>query len=765
MVFCDLLGSTQVSAVLDPEELSEVLQAYQAHVASTIGSFGGTIAQYLGDGVLAYFGYPQARETDAECALRASLDIIKGMSQLTHAQLQLKVRIGIATGLVVIRPMHETQVRGEPLAVGETPNLAARLQAAAPPNGILIAESTRRLVGGLFELTGPNALEVKGLSAPVAAYVVMGPSPIDSRFEALRGEATPFIGRREELGFLKWRWDHACQSDGRVVLFSGEPGIGKSRLIDRSCKELNVDAEACLRFYCSPLHTKTALFPFLSRIKKTAGFQDAATDAEKLARLTALLSPVLSDPETAAEDLSSVLGIAPPSERIAKLTAPQRREAAIRVLLDYPVALSRRHPVMIVLEDAHWLDPTSSDLLDRMVTSVADRGILLIVSARPEYQPVWNTHPSVTALALPRFGWRDGSAVISGAARGAALPPGVTEQILERGDGIPLFLEELTKTLLDSAHFSKDASDPAQQSFPPKLALPNTLKDLLTARLDNLGRAKALAQLAAVIGREVSHELLLAVSTASEAELSADLAALLASGLIYQRGAAPDAVYIFKHALIQDAAYDTLLKSRRQQLHALVAETILTKFPGTAGSQPEIIAHHLTAAEDYGRAIEFWLLAGRAQICAAADLEATDHLRRGISLLPHLGDPAKRQETELKLQTALIGPLVAVKGPFSDEVAACCQRGFELSTSGGIAPTVFPFLYGQFTHSVSTGKLRPGRRVGAALHSDCRGGELRLRHRRRQAHAGIGPAQSGRASQSTGCAGASDIGLRSGARR
>lgn len=696
VVFCDLLGSTEVSTALDPEEYSEVLQAYQSHVAKTIGSFGGTIAQYLGDGVLAYFGYPQARENDAECAVSASLDIISGMPLVAHGQLQLKVRIGIASGLVVIKQIHETQFRSEPLAVGDTPNLAARLQAAAAPNGILIAESTRRLVGGLFELEGPNLLDVKGLRAPVASYEVKGPSLIDSRFEALRGEVTPFIGRREELGFLKWRWDHACRSDGRVVLFSGEPGIGKSRLLDQSCKELGVDSENCLRFYCSPLYSQTALVPFLSRIKKAAGFHDQDTDAKKLVKLSALLATALPDAESDAADLSSALGIAPPSERTAKLTAPQRREAAIRVLLDYPLALSNRHPVLILLEDAHWIDPTSSELLDRLVAAVTERRILLVVSARPEYQPMWNSHPAVTALAVPRLGWRDGTEVISGITRGKALPPGLTEQILERGDGIPLFLEELTKTLLEGDYLAEDAS----------VALPNTLQDLLNARLDSLGPAKALAQLGAVIGREFSHALLLAVSEASETEITADLTALLASGLIYRRGVPPDAIYMFKHALIQDAAYNTLLKSRRQHLHATVAENILTKFPDIAATQAEVIAHHLTAAEDYVRAIEFWLLAGKAQIRASADLEAIDHLRRGIGLLARIPDGAQRREIELKLQTALIGSLVAVKGPFSDEVAACCERGLELSTVDGVAPTVFPFMYGQFTYLVSTGKLR-----------------------------------------------------------
>jgi predicted ATPase/class 3 adenylate cyclase len=711
VLFCDLLGSTEVSTALDPEELSEVLHLYQTHVAQVIGTYGGTIAQYLGDGVLAYFGYPQAHENDAECAIRASLDIVGKLPVLANSPFQLKVRIGIATGLVVVGQVREASIKGEPLAIGETPNLAARLQAAAPANGILIAESTRRLVGHLFNLADPVSLQVKGVTAPVSAYEVRGVSTIESRFEALRTEATPFIGREEELALITRRWTQARGGDGRAVLFSGEAGIGKSRILDRAGKDIN-GSSCAVRLYCSPLHTKTALFPFLSYLRKAADLQDGDSDAEKLAKLAAFLAPAFPAAEAAAEDFSGVLGIAPQSERQAALTPARRKEIAIKALLDYPQALCRHNPVLIVLEDAHWLDPTSIELLDRLVSAIGDQRILLVVSARPEYQPVWATHPSVTLVSLSRFGWREGAAIISGVARGKALPPELTEQILERSDGVPLFLEELTKTLLDSGVLAESASGYRLQGLLPKVALPDTLQDSLTARLDGLGPVKALAQVGATIGREFSHELLLAVSGMSDAAMTEALGKLLASGLIYRRGTPPDAIYFFKHALIQDAAYDTLLRSRRQQLHATVAQAILGTFPAIAASQPEVIAHHLTAAEDYARAIQFWLLAGKAQIRASADLEAIDHLKRGISLLRHVADEAQRQQTELALQTALIGPLVAVKGPFSPEVAACCERGLALSTTGGIAPTVFPFMYGQFTYSISTGKVRHAAEIG-----------------------------------------------------
>ena len=705
VVFCDLLGSTQAAASLDPEELSDVLQVYQRHVAEAIGRYGGTVAQFLGDGVLAYFGYPQAHENDAECAVRAGLDIVGHMPMLAQSRFQLTVRIGIATGLVVIGHVRQTVMTGELLAVGETPNLAARLQAAAPRNGILIAESTRRLVGGLFQLSDPLSVEVKGISGPVTAYAVEGVSTLDSRFEALRGEATPFVGREEEVALIRRRWDQALSGDGRVVLFSGEPGIGKSRILDRARKELDVEAGYRLRLFCSPLHMQTALYPFLSYIRKAAKLEEQESGDQQLANLTAFLQRAFVDARTAAENLASFMGLASSAKPQSAPTAAQRKEAAIKVLTDYPIALSRERPVLIILEDAHWLDPTSIELLDRLVAAVSDRRILMIVSARPEYQPVWITHPSVTLASLSRFGWREGAAMIAGVAGGRALPAELTEQILERSDGVPLFLEELTKTLLDSGMLAESGGEYALQGQLLKVALPNTLQDLLTARLDRLGPVKALAQVGAAIGREFSHELLLAVSGKSDAELTDDLSKLLASGLIYRRGAPPEAVYFFKHALIQDAAYDTLLRSRRQQLHAIVAETILNRFPAVAANQPELIAHHLTAAEDFPRAIDYWLLAGKAHIQASADLEAIGHLQRGIALLGEIDDQTVRLKTELKLQTALVGSLVAIKGPFSREVAACCERGLQLSAAG-VETTAFPFLYGQFTHSVSTGKLR-----------------------------------------------------------
>jgi class 3 adenylate cyclase/tetratricopeptide (TPR) repeat protein len=704
VMFCDLLGSTEVSSILDPEELSEVLQIYRAHVAREIAKYNGTIAQYLGDGILAYFGYPQANENDAECAIRAGLEIVRHLPALPHSKFRFNVRIGIATGLVVIGEAFETPLRGERLAIGETPNLAARLQALAPANGILIAETTRRLIGNLFDLTKPITVDVKGFADPVRAYEVKGISVIESRFEALRGEATPFIGREEEIGLLRRRWEQACQGEGRIVLLSGEAGIGKSRILDRMRKEFETVPGNCLRFFCSALHTQTALFPFISHLKKIAQLEDEDSDEAKLSALAKVYAGALENPAAAVDALAEFIGVSPQSLHHAAMSAEQRKEIAIQSILAYPVTLSRRAPVLIILEDAHWIDPTSIELLDRMVAQIQDQRILLVISARPEYQPVWTTHPAATLISLSRFGLRHCAALIAGVTGGKPLPPELTEQVLERSDGVPLFVEELTRMLLDSGWLAQEP-DGFKLVRLPKLALPNTLQDSLTSRLDRLGPVKAFAQIGSVIGREFSRKLLQAVTSLADLEIDAALSSLIASGLIYKRGVGAEAVYLFRHALIQDAAYSTLLKSRRQQIHAGIADTILDSFPRIAAAQPEVIAYHLTEAEDFARAINYWLIAGKAQIRASAYREAIGHLKRGIGLLGQIASPSQRRQLELRLQT-LIGALFAVNGPFASELAEYCEEGLALSTADGVSPMVFPFLYGQFTYNIATGKMR-----------------------------------------------------------
>jgi len=708
-MFCDLSGSTKLSTQLDPEDLYSVLSSYRTTAAEVITGLGGTVAQYLGDGILAFFGYPTAYEDDAERAVRSGLEVVRQASALqTQLSQHLRVRVGIATGLVVVGEQDGAPQSGEKSAVGEALNLAARLQALAPENGVVIAESTRRLIGTPFELREVSIPEAKGFADPITAFSVTGLSPVDGRYEGLRsGERTTFVGREEEVALLLRRWTQITQGEGRVVLLQGDPGIGKSRIVDQVCTELHNSAHSCLRFFGSRLHTQSALHPVTRQIQRSANIAEGDGDDEKLAKISQLFSSASGDSETEVRLIANLLGIAKFSKELDALGPVQKREKLLNALLNYPFILAKQNPVLIVFEDAHWMDPTSLDLLDRLAALIAEHPILLVVCARPEYQPAWADHSAVTLLSLNRLGFREGAAMISGIARGKTLPPNLTEQILNRGDGVPLIIEELTKTVLESGGLIEQADSYALRGSLPTPALPGSLHASLVARLDRQPpNVKNLVQIGAVIGREFAYKVLESVAGLPSPEIEEGLTKLAGSGLIHRRGKGPDAVYVFKHALVQDAAYSTLLKGRRQHIHAAIARTLLDKFPALAASQPEVLAHHLTVACDFPAAIQFWLAAGRSQIRASADLEGIQHLQRGIELIGEITDPSLARELELPLQAALIGPLVAVEGPCAPAVARCCERGLQLATAGSGSPYVFPFLYGHFTYLVSTGQLR-----------------------------------------------------------
>lgn len=709
VMFCDLSGSTRLSRELDPEELYGILGSYRNAAAEAVKQLDGTIAQYLGDGVLAFFGYPAANEDDAERAVRAGLEVVRQANALqTGLGRPLSVRVGIATGLVVVGEPDGMAQSGERSAVGEALNLAARLQALAPENGVIIAQNTARLLKGGFALRALSFPEARGFSQPIKAFAVLGLAAEggDAEILSLSGK-TEFVGREEEVSLLLRRWGQIAGGEGRVVLLQGDPGIGKSRIVDQLCTQLQNADHICLRFFGSRLHTQSALYPILRHIKRSAGLSDGDSEEERQAKITGLFSPFLKD--GAGLDLRPIahlMGVRQLADGFDELGAAQKRDKTLGALADYAARAAALKPLLVVFEDAHWMDPTSLDLLDRLVAQIGDHRILLIVCARPEYQPAWADHAPVTLCNLNRLGVREGAAMIASIAHGKALPASLTEQILNRGDGVPLFIEELTKAVLESGALAEQAQAYVLQGSLPALSLPGSLQASLVARLDRQPPAvKNLMQIGAVIGREFVHSVLESVADLPEADIADGLSKLTSSGLVHRRGKGPEAVYVFKHALVQDAAYSTLLKGRRQHLHGAIAKTLLEKFPAVATQQPEVLAHHLTVAGDIPRAIQFWLTAGRAQIRASADLEAIQHLQRGIELVTQLPDAAAARELEIVLQAALIGPLVAVEGPSSKRVAACCERGLQLATTGPGSPYVFPFTYGHFTHLVSTGQI------------------------------------------------------------
>jgi class 3 adenylate cyclase/predicted ATPase len=701
VMFCDLVGSTALSVRLDPEDLREVIVAYQIYVAETVVRFGGFVAKYMGDGVLAYFGYPQAHEHASERAARAGLELVRGLYERDWpSNIAPQIRIGIATGLVVVGNFAGEDATQQHGIVGETPNLAARLQALAQPNTVVIAPTTRRLTGGLFDYRDLGALALKGFADTVRAWQVMGLSAAESRFEALReAGVAPLLGRDEELELLLRRWQQAKNGEGRVVLLSGESGIGKSRLGTALLERIAGEQHLRLRYFCSPHHTDSALHPIIGQLERAARFErddDSSTKLDKLQAMLSYGSPSADDASLIAE-LLSLAGI---DRRYPRLDlAPQQRKQktleALRRLVEAP---SRHRPILAIFEDVQWIDPTSLELLDRMIELVPRLPILLLVTFRPDFDAPWAGRPQVQTLALNRLS-RPASAALVGRFGGSdGLPHDVVEEILERTDGVPLFIEELTKAVVEAGETEARVISPTP---PVPHRIPTTLHASLTSRLDRLGPAKELAQVGAVIGRRFSYALLAAVADRDESELHALLDQITAAGLVFQEGTWPHATFRFKHALVQSVAYESLLRSARQQLHARIAATLEAAFPAT---EPEQLAQHWAQAGDAERAVSNWRKAGQQAIQRSANREAIAQLTKGLRMLERLPHGLERDRTELDLQLLLAEALMADKGWTAPETRPCYDRARELCDRIGDTEGLFPVLYGQFSHHLSRGE-------------------------------------------------------------
>jgi class 3 adenylate cyclase/predicted ATPase len=673
VMFSDLVGSTALSARMDPEDFREVISAYQNSVAATVGRFGGFVAKYMGDGVLIYFGYPHAHEDDAERAVRAGLQLVTAIGDLkTHAALQ--TRVGIATGLVVVGDLIGSGASQEQAIVGDTPNLAARLQGVAEPNSVVIAESTRKLVGSLFELAGLGPQHLKGISGPVPAWRALRPASVEGRFEAMHASGlTDLVGREEELDLLLRRWSKTKSGEGQVVLLSGEAGIGKSRITAALLERLANEPHTRLRYFCSPQHTDSAFYPIISQMERAAGQAHDDTAQVKLDKLETLLAQSLAPPEDVAL-LAEMLSL-PNDGRYPslELVPNQRRQRTLEALITQIEALARRNPVLMIFEDAHWVDPTSLEVLGRSVDRIRALGVLLLVTYRPEFEPPWVGQPHVTTLTINRLAQREIAAMIDRVVGNKPLLAHIRQDIVERTDGVPLFIEEMTKAVLEA-----DRPDDAERAVAlipaPSLAVPASLHASLMARLDRLGSAKEVAQIGAVIGREFSHALLAAVARKEEGALQAALDGLMGAGLLFRQGVPPDATYLFKHALVQDTAYSTLLRERRRRLHARIAEVLETQFPEIAASQPELIARHYAEAGLIEKAAAFWAKAARQSLERSALVEAITQFNRALDQLGTLATtPALRQE-QIELQVAVIAPLMWVKGHSSPEAKAATEQ-------------------------------------------------------------------------------------------
>jgi class 3 adenylate cyclase/tetratricopeptide (TPR) repeat protein len=678
VMFTDLVGSTALSTKLDPEDLRSVIGAYHKCVAQTIGRFGGFVARYMGDGVLIYFGYPQAHEDDAERAVRGGLALIEAIGKLGSVA-QLQVRIGVGTGLVVVGDLvgsGEAQERG---VVGETPNLAARLQAGATPGTIAIDPTTRRLLGGLFEYRDLGGIEAKGFANRVQAYEVARPSMVESRFEALRTTTTPLIGREEEIDLLLRRWDQAKRGEGCVVLVAGEPGIGKSRIAETILERLSNEPHTRLRYFCSPHHQHSALYPSITQLERAAGFQREDPPEQRLDKLEAVLAKWTNDPRQAAPLIADLLSIST-GERYPPLalTPQKRREKTLRALLAHVEGLAARLPVLMLFEDLHWSDPTTRELLDLLIDRVSALCILLIVTFRPEFTPQWISRSHVTLLTLNRLRHRQRTEMITRVTGGKSLPKDIADQIVDRTDGVPLFIEELTKSVVESGIVT-EAGDHYTVTGPiVALAIPATLQGSLLARLDRLAPAREVAQIAAALGRSFSHELINAVATMPHTQLDDALDQLVRAELIFRTGMPPDAEYSFKHALVRDAAYGTLLRSRRLQMHGRIAAILEERFSEIVDSQPEVLAWHCAEAGLVEKAVGYSLEAGRQATARSAMAEAAAQLRKGLDLISDLPESTERYEQEIDLQIALAFALRATKGLGAPEVADASARARDL---------------------------------------------------------------------------------------
>jgi TOMM system kinase/cyclase fusion protein len=721
VMFCDLVDSTSLSGQLDPEDYREVVQAYQETGAAVIQRFGGYIAQYLGDGLLVYFGYPQAHEDDAQRAVHAGLGIVAAMAEL-NARLEqrkgvgLAVRIGIHTGLVVVGDIGGGS-RQEQLALGETPNVAARIQGLAAPNTVAISAATFRLVQGYFTSQERGFHSLRGVMAPVQVYRIVGESAAQSRLDVAGVTGfTPLVGRDPEVALLLERWAQSQDGRGQVVLLSGEAGIGKSRLVEVLRERVLSKGATRMAFRCSPYHQNSALYPVVDHLQRLLHWhRDEASEAklDKLERVLRTSRLPLAD----VVPLFAVLLSLPHPDGYPPLhLSPQRqKQKTHEALVAWLLEEAERQPVLAVWEDLHWADPSTLDLLSLVLDQAPAARMLTLLTCRPEFHPPWATRSHPTQITLGRLARAQVEAMIHSLTGGKALPAEVVEQVVAKTDGVPLFVEELVKMILESGLVRGEDNHYLLTGPLSSLAIPSTLHDSLMARLDRLSTTRELIQLGAVLGREFAYEVLQAVAPVDETTLQQGLAQLMDAELIYQRGLPPRSRYIFKHALIQQAAYQSLLRSTRQQYHQRIAQVLEAQFPETVETQPELLAYHYTEAGLSEQAVDYWQRAGQRANERSANAEAIGHLGKGLAVLKTLLETPERLQRELTLHTTLAQALKDAKGYGHPAVEQAYTRARELCRQIGETPRLFPTLLGLSIYYVVRAELQTARDLGEQL--------------------------------------------------
>jgi class 3 adenylate cyclase/tetratricopeptide (TPR) repeat protein len=730
VLFCDLVGSTALSSRLDPEDLRALMQRYQRTCAEIVRRHQGHVAQVLGDGLMVYFGWPRAHEDDAQRAVQTALAVVEAVKGIDAAE-PLRVRTGIATGAVVVGDSGEpgADAHTPRTAVGETPNLAARVQALAEPDQVLIAASTRRLVAHAFECRDLGEHVLKGLDAPVQVWRVLGESQAEGRFAAAQGgRLTPLVNRELEIGLLLERWARAGQGQGQAVLLAGEPGIGKSRVLAELTARVRAGS-VLMRLQCSELHGHSSFHPFIAQLARAAGMRRDDTPEARLDKLEALLAGLGTAAARHAPYCAALMSLPlvryPAFGSGAGTSAAKLKQETIESLVHMVLDAAQVRPVLLLVEDLHWMDPSSLEVIDALVATIRRAPVLLVMTSRSAHTARWAAQPHATALTLVGLD-RGHSLQLAGAVAashglGARLVERLVERIVERTDGVPLFLEELTRTLAEGGNLALD------RGAAEALAIPATLQDSLTARLDQLGPAKRAAQFGSVLGRSFRHDVLVALAGAADDVVQAQIDQVVAAGLASRSGSGAEAVYTFHHALIQDAAYDSLLRSERRALHARAGEILQARVGELAEHEPELLARHFTAGEAWDAAAPLWLKAGQRAWARSAAQEAIAHLEAGLAVVEKMSDPAARRMTELRLQSALGVVYFAAVSYAAPQAEAAFQRALALCESIGELTAKVPVLYGMGAFQTMKGDARAGHQAFERLRSEAdTAGEPRL---------------------------------------
>ena len=721
VMFCDLVDSTALSRRVDPEDLQDIIRRFLDGCTQAVGRFNGYIAKYMGDGMLVYFGYPQAHENDAERAVHAGLALLDTVKALhhdnPHPELLIAARIGIATGQVVVGELMGQDTAKERSVFGETPNLAARLQALAQPNQLIIDPVTKRHIGNAFDVVDLGAFSLKGFDSPIQAWQVLCSKSSTSRFESYHAiQLTNFVGREQEISLLLGRWREAIDGEGQVVLLSGEAGIGKSRIV-RTLGDRLADARyQTIQFQCSPYHTNTAFYPAINFLREAAGLTSQDSAEAQLNKLDALARESGIDTQDTVSLLADLLSIRGDDRYpTVNVSSEKRKDMTLEALVHYLQGLADRCPVVFIVEDAHWLDPTTLDLLTRIIDRIRQMRVLLLITFRPDFKPVWAEYSHVTFLTLSRLPRRQSAELVTAMTGGKGLPPAVQQAILAKTDGVPLYIEALTENVLESGLLTEGNESFTLKGPLKELPIPDSLHALLMERVDRLGPAKEIVQTGAAIGREFTYELLQATVEVPDSQLKNALDHFVASGLISQEGEIPLAKYHFKHVLVQEAAYSTLPKKPRRLLHARIAKALESRFAERITMEPELLAFHYEQAGLAGPAVEYWFRAARRDAERSATIEALNHFGRALDMLKDLPQGSERDAVELELLIARGAPLVTVKGYASDEIEHNYRRAKELSQEHSDSVHHFLAIWGLWVFHLVRGQLAMARDLAENL--------------------------------------------------